>query len=77
MGEQEKILVQVRMSKEAIEKINKLKTMLNASTQAEVIRDALSLLAAVEEARKTPGNIVIPSESVRPGRDKELVLPWD
>ena len=72
-----KVLVKVQMSKEAIKKIENLKSKMHASTESEVIRNAISLLTAVEEARDTSGNIVIPSKNARPGRDKEINLPWD
>jgi Arc/MetJ-type ribon-helix-helix transcriptional regulator len=74
---EENVLVKVQMSKEAIRSIEKLKSEMNASTQSEVIRNALSLLTAVEEARNTSGNVVIPSKSAIPGRAKEINLPWD
>ena len=74
---EEKVLVKIQMSKEAIKKIENLKSKMNASTESEVIRKAISLLTAVEEARDTSGNIVIPSKRTIPGRDKELHLPWD
>ena len=74
---EENVLVKVQMSKEALENIKTLKGKMNASTQSEVIRDAISLLTAVEEARNTSGNVVIPSKSAIPGRAKEIILPWD
>lgn len=74
---EEKVLVKVRMSKEAIRSIEKLKSEMNVSTQSEVIRNALSLLTAVEKARNTSGNVVIPSKRAIPGRAKEINLPWD
>jgi Arc/MetJ-type ribon-helix-helix transcriptional regulator len=74
---EENVLVKVRMSKEALENIKTLKDEMNASTESEVIRDAISLLIAVEKARNTSGNVVIPSKSAIPGRVKEINLPWD
>ncbi|MCK4428786.1 MAG: hypothetical protein KAU95_00300 [Candidatus Aenigmarchaeota archaeon] len=70
-------LVKIKMSKEALEKIYELKDKTGASTPAEVIEYALSLLETVEENRETPGDIIIKSKRVFPGRDKKLEVPWD
>lgn len=74
---EEKVTVKVQMSNKAIKQIEYLKDKMNASTQAEVLRYAISLLTAVEEARDSSGNVVIPSKSGMPGRDKKIVLPWN
>lgn len=74
---EEKVIVKVQMSNKAIKQIEHLKNKMNASTQAEVLRYAISLLTAVEEARNSSGNVVIPSKSAIPGRDKKIILPWN
>ena len=74
---EEKVIVKVQMSNEAIKQIEHLQNKMKASTQSEVLRYAISLLTAVEEARDSSGNVVIPSKSVIPGRDKKIILPWD
>ena len=71
------VLVKMGMSKEALEKIYYLKDKTRASTPAEVINYAISLLDTVEENRKTPGDIIIKSKRIFPGRDKKLEIPWD
>lgn len=55
---EEKVLVKIHMSKEALETIEALKTKMNVSTEAEVISNALSLLVAVK-ADNTHGNLVM------------------
>ena len=74
---EEKVIVKIRMSKDALRTIKTLKTKMKVSTESEVIRNAISLLTTVEEARNTSGNVVIPSKSVIPGHDKAINLPWD
>ena len=74
---EEKVLVKIQMSRDALKTIETLKTKMNVSTESEVIRNAISLLTAVEEARDTRGNIVIPTKSHTPGPDKAIDLPWD
>jgi hypothetical protein len=74
---EENVVVKMEMSKEAIKAIESLKDKMNVSTESEVIRNAISLLTAVEEGRDTIGNIVIPTKNHFPGPDKAIDLPWD
>jgi len=64
------------MSKEVLKKIKTLKDKMNASSQSEVIRNAITLLTAVEEARNIRGKIIISNRGNMFEHKIEIDLPW-
>ena len=76
-NKEENVLVKIQMTKEALEKIKTLKGKMNASSQSEVIRDAISLLTTVEEARNACGKTIISNKGNIYGYEMKIILPWE
>lgn len=64
-------LLQVRVTKTAIKKLNGIKEETGATSMGEVIRDAVSTYAALITLKRSGGKILIEKNDTT----KELILP--
>ena len=64
-------LVQVRLSKKALDQISEVKEEMGASTTKEVVKTALAILTSIQQFRQKDGSIVLEHE----GKRIRIIIP--